>query len=65
MFTAAVARHLYIRAPAGVGALTKIFGGRKRRGTKPSHFQRGSASIARKSLQTLESLKMVDKDQSG
>lgn len=29
--TASVARHLYIRAPAGVGALTKIYGGKSLR----------------------------------
>uniref|UniRef100_A0A4D5R9B8 Ribosomal protein S19 n=1 Tax=Scolopendra viridis TaxID=118503 RepID=A0A4D5R9B8_SCOVI len=63
--TASVARHLYIRSPAGVGALTKIYGGRKRNGVKPSHYCRGSATIARKALHALENLKMVEKDSSG
>ena len=27
VFPASVARHLYIRAPCGVGALTKVYGG--------------------------------------
>ncbi|KAG7199197.1 hypothetical protein KM043_018071 [Ampulex compressa] len=31
---AALVRHIYIRSPIGVGAVTKIFGGRKRNGRK-------------------------------
>jgi small subunit ribosomal protein S19e len=31
----------------------------------PCHWVRGSGSIARKALQTLESLKMVEKDPNG
>merc|ERR1712168_685439 len=57
--TASVARHLYMRHPVGVGALCKNYG------TAPSHFSKGSASIARKALQGLESVKMVEKDPSG
>ncbi|GAB6028421.1 Protein component of the small (40S) ribosomal subunit [Chamberlinius hualienensis] len=60
--TASVARHLYIRSPAGIGSMTKIYGGRKRNGVMPAHFCRGGASIARKSLQALEALKLVEKD---
>ena len=59
---ASVARHLYLRSPVGVGALTKIFGGRYRRGTRPSRYCRGSSSIARKALQALENLKLVELD---
>uniref|UniRef100_A0A0B6Y4G6 Small ribosomal subunit protein eS19 n=1 Tax=Arion vulgaris TaxID=1028688 RepID=A0A0B6Y4G6_9EUPU len=59
---ASVARHLYIRAPCGVGALTKIYSGNKRNGTTPSHTCRGSRSVARKVLQTLESIKLVEQD---
>ncbi|KAK2167140.1 hypothetical protein NP493_1288g00004 [Ridgeia piscesae] len=62
---ASIARHLYIRAPAGVGSFTKIYGGRKRNGTCPSHFSRSSTSIARKVLQSLEGIKFVEKDPSG
>uniref|UniRef100_A0A1W7R9N6 Ribosomal protein S19 n=1 Tax=Hadrurus spadix TaxID=141984 RepID=A0A1W7R9N6_9SCOR len=62
---ASVARHLYIRSPAGVGAFTKIYGGRHRRGVRPSHFCPGSSSIARKALQALELLKLVEKDTNG
>merc|ERR1739838_805460 len=65
MRVASVARHLYIRPHAGVGAFTKIHGGRERRGTRPSHFCTGSGSIARKALQTLEALKLVEKSPEG
>ncbi|WP_411026721.1 40S ribosomal protein S19, partial [Salmonella sp. s54395] len=51
---AAVARHLYVRGGVGVNAMTKIFGGRRRRGTRPNHGCRGSSSVARKVLQSLD-----------
>merc|ERR1719233_378707 len=60
-----MARHIYIRSPVGVGAARKIFGGRVNRGSAPSHFVRGSGSIARKALQTLEALKLVEKAPNG
>ncbi|RUS71177.1 hypothetical protein EGW08_021064 [Elysia chlorotica] len=60
---ASVARHLYIRAPCGVGALTKLYGGNKRNGTAPSHHCLASANVARKVLQSLEQLKMAETDQ--
>jgi len=63
--TASVARHLYIRSPAGVKSFAKIYGGRKNNGTCPSHFCGGSRSVARKALQTLEALKLVEKDANG
>merc|ERR1719481_1151795 len=59
---AAIARHIYMRSPVGVGTIRKIYGGRKRNGTAPSHFCRSSASVARKVLQSLEGLKLVEKD---
>ncbi|CAI9737776.1 ribosomal S19 [Octopus vulgaris] len=62
---ASVCRHLYIKSPVGVGAFTKIYGGRKRNGTVPSHFCPASASIARRVLQALENLKLVEKDPNG
>uniref|UniRef100_A0A8D0HH93 Ribosomal protein S19 n=1 Tax=Sphenodon punctatus TaxID=8508 RepID=A0A8D0HH93_SPHPU len=49
---ASTARHLYLRGGAGVGSMTKIYGGR-------------SKSVARRVLQALEGLKMVEKDQDG
>nr|ABW23209.1 ribosomal protein rps19 [Eurythoe complanata] len=62
---ASVARHLYMRSPVGVGALTKVYGGRQRNGTCPSHFSRSTGSVARKVLQSLEAIKMVEKDPNG
>ncbi|XP_064651066.1 small ribosomal subunit protein eS19-like [Lineus longissimus] len=62
---ASTARHLYIRAPVGVGAFTKIYGGRRNNGTAPSHFCRSSPSIARNVLKSLENLKLVEKDANG
>ncbi|KAL5020431.1 hypothetical protein ScPMuIL_003323 [Solemya velum] len=65
MRAASVCRHLYIRSPVGVGSLTKIYGGLKSNGTAPSHYCRASSSVARKVMQSLESLKLVDKDPNG
>ena len=62
---ASTARHLYLRGGAGVGSMTKIYGGRQRNGVRPSHFSRGSKSVALRVLQALEGLKMVEKDQDG
>lgn len=62
---ASVARHLYMRSPSGVKAMRKIYGGRYRNGVKPSHFCPASASVARKALQALEQLKLVEQDPSG
>ena len=39
--------------------------GRQKRGTRPSHFARSSGSIARKTLQTLTNLKLVEKHPNG
>ncbi|KAL8579663.1 40S ribosomal protein S19 [Nucella lapillus] len=60
---ASTCRHLYIRSPAGVGAFTKIYGSKKSNGTAPSHSCRASRSVARRVLQALENLKLVEKDQ--
>ena len=38
---------------------------RRNNGSSPSHWRAGSGSIARKALQTLESLKLVEKDANG
>ena len=59
---AAVARHIYLRGGVGVGALRKIYGGRKRRGTRPSHFEKGSASVARAVLKSLQAANLVELD---
>ncbi|XP_031197760.1 40S ribosomal protein S19-like isoform X1 [Mastomys coucha] len=58
---ASTALHLYLRGGAEAGSMTKIYGGWQRNCFRPSHFSRGSRSV----LQTLEGLKMVEKDQDG
>lgn len=65
LVSASVARHLYFRSPVGVGSLTKIYGGRFRRGTRPSHFCRAGKGVARKVLQALEEVNMIEKDNNG
>ncbi|XP_057614587.1 40S ribosomal protein S19-like [Chionomys nivalis] len=62
---ASIACHLYQHGGAGVGSMTKIYGGWQRNGVRPSHFSRGSKSVVRHILQALEGLKMVEKDQDG
>lgn len=62
---AAVIRHIYIRSPVGVGTVTKIFGCRKRNGTMPSHYCRSAGGVARKALQSLEALKLIEKSPDG
>ncbi|KAL1918374.1 40S ribosomal protein eS19 [Calcarisporiella thermophila] len=62
---AAVARHIYLRNGVGVGALKRLHGGRKRRGTRPSHHAESSGSVARKVLQSLEKVGVLEKDSNG
>lgn len=65
VFSASTVRHLYLRGGAGVGSMTKIYGGRKRNGVCPAHYSVGSKNVARKVLQALELLKMIEKDPNG
>ncbi|XP_011660676.1 40S ribosomal protein S19 [Strongylocentrotus purpuratus] len=59
---ASTARHLYYRGGVGVNAIARIYGGRMRRGTRPSHFHSGSTSVARKVLQALEGVQIIEKE---
>lgn len=56
-----MARRVYMRGGAGVGAFKKVFGGRKSRGTRPELSAKGSGSIARHILKQLEVLKILEK----
>merc|ERR1719270_1232904 len=56
---ASMARHMYIRSPVGVSTI------RKSNGSSPSHWSRGAGGLARKALQSLEGLKLVEKDPNG
>jgi len=62
---ASMARHMYIRSPVGVSTIRKIYGIRKSNGSSPSHWSRGAGGLARKALQSLEGLKLVEKDPNG
>jgi ribosomal protein S19E (S16A) len=62
---ASVARHIYLRPGCGVGALKTLYGSRKNRGNRPSHHAESSGSVARKALQSLEKLKLLEKDPEG
>ncbi|XP_050002393.1 40S ribosomal protein S19-like [Alexandromys fortis] len=62
---ASTARHLYLRGGAGVGSMTKIYGGRQRNGVRPSHFSRGSKSVAKSVAPSPGGTENGGKDQDG
>ncbi|KAI8915777.1 40S ribosomal protein S19-A [Gorgonomyces haynaldii] len=59
---ASVARHIYLRKGTGVGGLKKKYGGTKNKGFRPHHHNDASGSIARKVMQALEKIKVVEMD---
>ena len=59
MRAAAVLRSVALLGPIGVSKLRTKYGGRKRRGHKPSRFRRGSGSVLRKVLQQLEKAELI------
>lgn len=62
---ASVARHVYLRKAVGVGALRKVHGGQKNRGSRPSHHVNASGSVDRKVLQALEKIGIVEQGPKG
>jgi len=62
---ASVARHIYLRGGVGIGGLTKLYGGLKRNGHRPSKSARGSSSVARAALQSLEQIGVLEKSKEG
>lgn len=62
---ASLARHIYLRPGAGVGAMRVVYGGRKNRGTMPSKSAVASGNIIRKAMQALEKLNLVAVDVNG
>lgn len=62
---AAIARHIYLRKDVGIGALTKLHGGAKRRGNRPSHHAIASASVQRKVCQSLEKIGVLEQTDNG
>ena len=57
---ASVLRKVYMRGPIGVSRLRGLYGGRRDRRVKPYKHVKGSGSIARKALQQLEELGLVE-----
>ncbi|KAK3023882.1 hypothetical protein RJ639_042898 [Escallonia herrerae] len=62
---ASMARKIYLRGGIGVGAFQRIYGGRKRNGSRPPHFCKSSGGIARHILQQLQTMNIVDFDAKG
>ncbi|MHA1961217.1 MAG: 30S ribosomal protein S19e [Candidatus Thorarchaeota archaeon] len=58
---ASVLRKIYLKGPVGTQRLRIVYGGRKRRGTKPNRFQRGSGAVIRTALQQLEKAGFIKK----
>ncbi|KAF5207713.1 40S ribosomal protein S19, partial [Thalictrum thalictroides] len=56
---------IYLRQGIGVGGFRKIYGGRKRNGSRPPHFCKSSGGIARHILQELQKMSIVDIDLKG
>ncbi|RLI79575.1 30S ribosomal protein S19e [Archaeoglobales archaeon] len=62
---ASILRRIYTDGPVGIQRLRTYYGGRKRRGSKPPKFRRGSGSIVKKTLQELEKVGFVTKTKEG
>lgn len=63
--SASLLRKVYEKGPIGVSRLRSIYGGRKKRGSAPERFRKGSGKIIRTSLQQLEEADLVEKGNSG
>ena len=63
--SASVLRKIYTDGPVGVNSLRVYYGGRHRRGHKPSHFAKGSGKIIRVILQDLEGAGFIKKEKKG
>lgn len=63
--SASIARKIYIRGGIGTGEFRKIYGGRKRRGMKPSRSSKAAGGVIRSSLQQLEKLGILEKHEDG
>ncbi|MGD9382199.1 MAG: 30S ribosomal protein S19e [Candidatus Thorarchaeota archaeon] len=54
MRCASILRKVYLKGPIGTERLRIDYGGKKRRGTKPNKFHKGSGAVVRTALQQLE-----------
>lgn len=58
---ASILRKIYLKGPIGTEKLRIQYGGRKRRGTKPNKFHKGSGAVVRTALQQLERAGFITK----
>jgi hypothetical protein len=58
---ASIARKVYLSQGLGVGMLSRVYGGGRRNGVRPKHFQRSSRGLLRHILHQLESSGIVEK----
>ena len=63
--SAAVLRRIYVDGPIGVERMRSVYGGVQDRGSRPSHFRKGSGSIARKVMQQPEAAGYLEEVVSG
>jgi small subunit ribosomal protein S19e len=63
--TASIARHIYLRKHVGIGALAKLYGGKNRRGNRPSHHKDASTGVQRAVVQSLEKIGVLEKAPDG
>ncbi len=62
---ASILRRVYISGNVNVESLRTYYGGKKRRGVRPPKFKKAGGKIIRLSLQELEKLGYVKKDEKG
>eukprot|EP00518_Triparma_eleuthera_P004765 CAMPEP_0182464006 /NCGR_PEP_ID=MMETSP1319-20130603/8169_1 /TAXON_ID=172717 /ORGANISM="Bolidomonas pacifica, Strain RCC208" /LENGTH=151 /DNA_ID=CAMNT_0024663607 /DNA_START=8 /DNA_END=463 /DNA_ORIENTATION=- len=62
---ASIARKVYLRRSTGVGALQKVYGSKKRRGTRTNHFAVASGGVIRHILHNLENSNVLEADEKG
>jgi len=62
---ASLVRKIYINGGQGVGSLRKMYGGKKKRGSKPSKKKSSGGKIIRLALKELERLKILEKNSIG
>src|SRR3990167_2544481 len=58
---ASILRQIYIKGIVGVGRLRTRYGGRIKRGSKPSEFRKSGGKIIRTILQQAESAGLIEK----
>lgn len=58
--SASILRRVFEKGPIGVSRLRSLYGGRKKRGSSPEKFKKGSGKIIRKILQQLEEADLVE-----